>query len=252
MFRFPKFRLAAGSTLLLAAVGALIAVSSSSCDKDELIDLLVEVRMAPGGMDYSPSSTYTINGTAVSFSTLRFYMHDPGVSDGTTTMSTDAYVLAAPSSAPVMVGQVFNDDYDYFTFNLGIDSVTNHADPSTYVSSSVLAPQTPNMHWSWSSGYIFLRIDGMFDADGDGTPESPFETHLGTDNFYTPIMVSGNVEDDGDHLHVELVFDPIKLFDGFAFASDPSDPMTVTTHTMDNMPLAMTMRGNLSSAFSLE
>lgn len=248
MLRFPS--------LLRPALGAVVAAGllfgASSCDDDpEIVDLLLEVKMMPGGTDYSPTATYTINGKAVSFSTLRFYLHDPAVSDGSTSYSTDAYVLATPGSSTFQVGQVMNQAYSGFTFNFGIDSATNHADPSLYDASNVLAPQSPNMHWSWASGYIFLRIDGQFDSDGDGTPDTDFEAHLGTDNFYTPITLDGDFEAHDDHIHVELAFDPIALFDGFDFGADAGDPSTHTTHTMDNMPMAMAMRGNLSNAFSL-
>jgi hypothetical protein len=159
--------------------------------------------------------------------------------------------VLAKHNTTVVVGQVENGDYSSFTFNLGIDSVANHADPSTYPVDNVLAPQSPNHHWSWASGYIFLRIDGMFDGDGDGTPETAFETHLGTDNFYTPLTLTGNVEGHDDHVHVTLVFDPIALYDGIDFGANAADDMTFTTHTMDNMAMAMAIRANFANAFSL-
>ncbi len=51
------------------------------------------------------------------------------------------------------------------------------------------------MHWGWTAGYNFLVIEGMADADNDGTVDTPFQFHaVGDDNYLTSIS---NIETTG-------------------------------------------------------
>ncbi|MBI1193230.1 MAG: hypothetical protein GC205_08655 [Bacteroidetes bacterium] len=233
-------------------LGGLIAVLSlfPSCD-EETDDTPVElqVRFTPGGALFNPATIYTINGTAVQFNTLRFYLSGIQLEDiAGNTVSTNAYVLAQPNDDAYSLGNVPPQAYTAFNFNVGIDSATNHLDPTQYASSNPLAPQSPNMHWSWTSGYIFLRIDGIYDGDGDGTPESGsgFEVHLGADNFLSTLSIPGSFGgDDAETLTLTLNYDPLALFTSIDF------PTVNTTHTMDNLPMAMQVKANIPAAFSL-
>jgi len=229
---------------------AALVFTFSSCDK-ETDDTQVElqVRFTPGGDLFDPATIYTINGTAVQFNTLRFYLSGIQLEDvAGNPVSTDAYILAQPNDPAYSLGGVPPQAYTAFNFNVGIDSATNHLDPTQYASSNPLAPQSPNMHWSWTSGYIFLRIDGIYDGDGDGTPDSGngFEVHLGADNFLSTLSIPGSFGgDDSETLTLTLNYDPLALFTGIDF------PTVNTTHTMDNMPMAMQVKANIPAAFAL-
>ncbi len=45
-------------------------------------------------------------------------------------------------------------------FGVGVQAAYNHLDPSTYPSNHPLYPQSPSMHWGWSSGYRFIALEG--------------------------------------------------------------------------------------------
>jgi len=235
---------------LLLSMTALF-FTFSSCDKDTEETLVeLKVNFTPGGNLFDPAAVYTINGTAVQFNALRFYLSGLTLEDiAGNPVSTDAYVLAQPNDAAYALGSVPPQAYTALTFDVGIDSVTNHLDPTQYASSNPLAPQSPNMHWSWTSGYIFVRIDGIYDADGDGTPDSGsgFEVHLGSDNFLSSVRLPGTytAEEEGT-LTITLNYDPLALF------TDVDFPTVNTTHTMDNMPMAMQVRNNMAAAFTLD
>ncbi|MGB1031446.1 MAG: MbnP family protein, partial [Flavobacteriales bacterium] len=62
---------------------------------------------------------------------------------------------------------------------LGIDSLSNFNDPA--ISEAPLNDFT--MHWSWNTGYKFVKIEGEHDADMDGTFES-FSIHVATAALY--------------------------------------------------------------------
>ena len=89
-------------------------------------------------------------------------------------------------------------------YGIGVDAANNHADPSTFPSSSWLNTINANdMYWSWSSGFIFAKIEGKADTIVDGTDnfDLSFSYHLGNDeNFIgnqvqnvTPVDVSSTL-----------------------------------------------------------
>ncbi len=49
---------------------------------------------------------------------------------------------------------------DSISFNIGIDSITNHSDPSLWPADHALAPKDPDMHWGWAAGYKFFVLEG--------------------------------------------------------------------------------------------
>ncbi len=237
--------------LPLVLLVGLASVLLPSCDKDKgLADLNLQIRFTPGGADFASDQVYQINGTAVKFNVLRFYMSEMGLVDASgDQLKVETYILAQPGQQDYDAGQVLPQTYSAFGFSLGIDSLTNHADPTQYGSSNPLAPQSPSMHWSWASGYIFVRIDGIYDGDGDGIPDpgNGFEVHLGTDAFLADMEFSGSFgSDDAEQINIGIAFDPLVLFDGVDF------PAVNTTHTMDNMPMAMQVRNNIPQAFSMQ
>ena len=107
----------------------------------------------------------------------------------------------------------------------------------------MLAPQSPSMHWSWDAGYIFFRIDGMVDTDGDGTPDAGMEFHLGKDKYLTPLMIMAHSDADEANEMIDIELDVAKLFEGIDLSVD------YVTHTGDFPALADQFAGNISGAF---
>jgi hypothetical protein len=105
------------------------------------------------------------------------------------------------------------------------------------------------MHWGWSSGYIFCVLEGLVDIDGNGSydPLETFALHVGMDSNYK----------DGDNLHVNSeVTDggttTIQLsVDYSAFIDSVDLSIENSTHTMDNMPLAMKIANNFNKVLNL-
>jgi hypothetical protein len=55
-------------------------------------------------------------------------------------------------------------------FKIGLDSVTNHADPSQYSLTHPLNPIVNQMHWDWAGGYIFMVAEGHFMNNENSNP----------------------------------------------------------------------------------
>lgn len=205
----------------------------------------VEMHFHPyvNGIPHTEGSTYTIGTVATQLDYTRFYISNPRLVDanGIETPASVKYLLVIPEMEDYAIGDFPPGDYTSIRFEVGVgDSAVNHGDPSLYNIGDPLGAQFPSMHWGWDFGYIFIRIDGVADEDGNGTPEAGFEMHLGTDDYITtmnidyPITIGDGLE---NIYHFNNNWD--RLFDGVDLTGD------ITTHTTDNFILAGQMQDNL-------
>ncbi|MEL6676794.1 MAG: MbnP family protein [Bacteroidota bacterium] len=196
------------------------------------------------GSPVSYGEVYDINGVKVSFSGLQFYASGVGLGSMGEFTDFSPYLLVKADQEVYELGEGIAGHQHMLRFHVGIDSVTNHADPSAYAGDDPLAFQSPSMHWSWNNGYIFLRVDGLVDLDGDQTPETTMEFHIGKDVNLTPVMLEVNKEVQTEEEAISLEIDWAKLFTGMDLTQE------YVTHTGDNLPLAAKTVANISSMFS--
>lgn len=71
--------------------------------------------------------------------------------------------------------------YTGLRFNIGLDYALNHSNQSSYPTSHPLSTVT-GMYWTWSTQYIFSKIEGKADTTG-GNAETVFLYHIGTDSL---------------------------------------------------------------------
>lgn len=123
--------------------------------------------------------------------------HDNGI----VTRAKNLYVLVNKNEdVNVFLGNYFVDDLDSITFKIGIDSITNHADPAQYAANHPLAPKDPDMHWGWAAGYKFIVIEGQNGPD----MIYDFQLHAFGDHLYTHVSIPAKGKSIADKLIVEL------------------------------------------------
>lgn len=152
-----------------------------------------------------------------------------------------ALIDEASSRHTFQIENVPEGHYTGIDFLVGLDSATNHGDPTLYPPGHPLDP-IYNMHWSWSGGYIFMALEGRFTADMDEL----FQFHQALNPFVMPVGIPGNFQFAGsDTLHLELQVDalfndpnPIDLDVDYVFVVD-QDPQST----------AMRFKENVSGAF---
>jgi hypothetical protein len=250
LFKFSFF------ALLLALSLPLIFVA---CDNDDEADPTPtpDPAMVTFNFNYSIGDQalvygdiYEINGTAVSFDLAHFYVGGIELmpDEGDVLTMKDKYLLVKPGEGPYEIGAVDAGHYDMLKFFVGVGPEENSQSEDDFTNRPAddpLAVQNPSMHWSWASGYRFIRIDGQADTDGDGTPDTPMEFHLGTDPLLINYTFMGHKDlEEGTNeytmnLDLEKVFTDVDLSTEFS------------THTMDNMPLAMKIKDNFATAISM-
>lgn len=204
-----------------------------------------------GASDFAYNTEVTNwEGRKMKFTTAQIYVSNFQFSDdeGGEYEVEDSYFLLKPENMMYELGEVPNGRYLDFGFKVGVDSVANHSDPATWPSEHALSSNNPDhAFWSWNSGYIFVKVEGLVDttADMSGTVNAPFIYHIGTDMLAQDITLASNREVNSDVTYMVNI-DYVKLFDNIDLRMDQD------SHTMNNMPAAQALSGNISGAISLQ
>lgn len=240
-----------------------VIFSASSCKKDkeeETVEptateqnLRLHIHTQVGNQFADYTSTFAqASGRKFTLSDFRYYISGIVLikADGSEFPISGKVLLVKPSVQDYALGMVPVGDYKGIRYTMGLDSATNHSNPTVYSSENPLAIQTPSMHWSWSSGYIFTKVEGLCDTTlaANGPANYPFFFHVGTDMMKRSINFSSSsfTVTGTEEKEVALVFDLKKVLQNIDLRTENS------THTMDNMGLATKFVNNYAGATSIE
>ena len=118
--------------------------------------------------------------------------------------------------------------YSGLRMGIGLAPDLNATQPGDYSAGHAL---TSN-YWSWARGYVFAKIEGNADMDGDGEFSAKLTYHIGKDDLYqvvefnTPIQIEDG-KPSAAHINVD-VLDVIKDSD------DNYLDITVVENTQDH------------------
>lgn len=243
------------SFFLLALTFGAVTVFQS-CDKDEPSrkdsDLSLAFEYNYNGQAFNYDQVYDVNGTKVSFQAVQFYVGgiemEPETGDAV--QFAGKYLLVKPTSGAQAVGTLDKKHYHKINFFTGVSAEDNSqttADFDSRKADDPLARQTDlPMHWNWNSGYIFVRIDGKVDLDGDNVPETNLQYHLGTNNFRRDMTITLHNDIDADAETLTFSFDVAKLFTSLDVSQHYS------MHTGDDPTSALTFANNIATAIALK
>lgn len=213
-------------------------------------NLKLHVHSMVGMQDFSYNTTYTApDGRQFKFTTARCYVSGIQAGNATGGHAINKYLQFDAGTMMYEVGEIPAGSYNGISFNIGVDSASNHADPTAWPDGHALSASSPTHDfWNWNSGYIFLRIEGLVDTSAamTGTVDGPFEMHIGGDNFLRNVDLAKNFDvQEGVDVEVMVMIDWLKALENVDMRGDN------TTHTMDNMPLAMLVMNNFITGFSI-
>lgn len=173
-------------------------------------DLYLKINHKLGAVPFAMNASANNNiGNVFNVTRLEYYvssisiMHD----GGTVTNIPNVWILANASATTYELLGNFNIvSIEQVTFNVGVESPTNHNDPSLYTAGHPLAPKSPSMHWGWTAGYRFIAMEGMA---GTTMPNQGYQLHgLGDVNYFSQTIPT-NGTSDANGLVVELNADYI-------------------------------------------
>jgi hypothetical protein len=129
-------------------------------------------------------------------------------------------------------------------FILGVDSLINHNDPSTFpIDNPLNIANAGTMHWGWNPGYIFISVEGKADTLQDGIEnyDHNFSFHVGTDNYLqTKSFTAINWVKTASNTHTFAL--QLDLFDVICNAIDPIDLRTEFLAHSSSLQTALTLK----------
>lgn len=155
------------------------------------------------------------NGVKYKLKRLQYYISGITiVHDGAQVTSCDnVYLLAEPGNTDYFLGEYDLDKVEKIVFNIGVDSVTNHSDPTAFPAEHALSPKNPSMHWGWAAGYRFAAIEGNSDG-GNGLYADVCEFHTIGDELLTSVEVLTEGITENNSTIIPLTADYNVLFTG--------------------------------------
>ena len=164
----------------------------------------------------------TATGQLLKITRAQFYISkvEIGQPGGAYLPLTDRYLLvnAEEPDAEYDLGTWPAEAAEGVKLGIGVDPEHNHLDPTTYPVDHPLALKNPSMHWGWAAGYTFMAIEGEFDKNLDGTPETIFQFHNIDDMLYKSLVLSGSATAANGVLHLHFNLDYANLFDNLTLA----------------------------------
>lgn len=154
------------------------------------------------GESVSTTSKHTTpEGYIIQFTTLKFYVSE--LKNGSNNLGD---VFLYDWSKGSKFGEIAGDKSQFANLiaNLGVPADVNHNDPAAFPNDNPLNISIANdMFWSWSPGYIFVKIEAKADTIPDAIENLDHNLvyHIGLDENLQPISwtglnwktVSGNV-----------------------------------------------------------
>lgn len=192
------------------------------------------------------------DGNKIEFSRISFYISDIAlITAGTSYDGGEIYVDLTNAHADlessnkglgITINDIEESEIESISFNLGLSPELNSTVPSDYPSSSDLS--RTGEYWSGWQSYVFAKIEGRLDRDGDGTKEA-FVLHLGSDEAVRPLSFT-NSQNDKDfmfNLDIEKVFNTGSIYN---IAETPN------IHSLGQIDIINQLMDNLAGSFSEE
>ncbi|MFT3885297.1 MAG: hypothetical protein QM724_07665 [Flavobacteriales bacterium] len=199
----------------------------------------VGIAFRTGGNVFTLDSVLTDgDGHKLKLTKARFFLSNAyAIDDADATVGEfpHTYILASASTDDntFELGEIEAGHVHALVFAIGLDSATNHSDPTQYTTFPL---NDASMHWSWNAdvGYKFVELEGLVDDDGDGVVDDAdpgFLFHCAGDALLTPDTAHvHHTLVEGEVFTVQLQVHMDQLFNGMNLLSYPME-MGATTGT---------------------
>lgn len=152
----------------------------------------------------------------------------------------------AERGVSVRFDDIPENEYTNLRISLGLPGTLNGTNPSNYTSDSPLA--NTGEYWAGWESYIFHKLEGKMDPDGDGELDAGIALHIGSDEAYRSRVISKNIRiDGGETTVVEIKIDlkDVLTIEGQAF--DLKE--TPQVHHLGVLPKVLPIMDNLIQGF---
>lgn len=175
---------------------ALISCNDDNINPTEKGQLTIEFDNRVGDTDLELDKDY-VNSSGETFHLTKLNYYISNISLKTTTgqeyivPQDSSYFLVMenePESQEITISNIPAGDYNEITFTIGVDSLRSTMDITKRTGVLDPAQGHDGMYWSWNSGYIFFKMEGISPA-APVDQENKFYYHIGGFGGYdTPGM----------------------------------------------------------------
>ncbi len=210
-----------------------------------------------GTNNFAPAQAATNNmGHDFNVSRLQYYISKISIlhDGGKETEAKDVYALvnavtdAAATTTEIDLGKYTTiTNVEGIKFHVGVDSGTNHQDPTQWAANHPLAPKMPSMHWGWTAGYRFVAMEGKA---GSGV-SNVYELHAVGDPYYYTIQIPTTAQDVFGQLHIGINADytktlgDIDISSGVIIHGIDNETVKLLQNFKDNVFTSTTGQGNV-------
>ena len=190
-------------------------------------------------------------GETIKFTRFSFYVSDVNATtDGQSSEIEDVNFLNLTASHSTLddaqlgytytLDEIPAGDIESIDLTLGVNPQLNQQVPSDFTGDHPLAK--PGEYWiAWDS-FIFFKIEGIVDLDGDGETETNVALHIGSDQAAREISISVTEEN-----AVDITIDVMSIFNNGSTTFDLQNNPQI--HSLSQIDLANFLMDNFSKAF---
>lgn len=184
------------------------------------------------------------------FSLFKFYVSKFRLirNDNSEVMLKEIDMIDFRSDAPNLSFKVDVPEgvYKEIKFGIGVDSINNAKDASTFPSNSPLAI-SKGTYWGMTSQYRFFLMEGRLDTTMTNTNYVPFAVHTGTNALYREkVFAKALTYTKGDHKKITINIDVDELLTGINFRQEH------LSHTVNSFETAKNVADNLAKSITLK
>ena len=187
----------------LSLLFSLLALSACKKDRAIAIETTTLELSFTANYDGIPlvinEQEYDYAGNPIRFSKVSFYVSN--VTLGETEISDVNYIdltkthtdkVSAERGTTMDFPKIPVGEYQSVAFGIGVAPDLNRTKPSDYSTSHPLGADNSGEYWEAWNSYIFVKIEGQYDADGNGFDgeDIAFAYHVGQDELYKTLKAT--------------------------------------------------------------
>lgn len=237
-------------TILIAACG------DKPEPENQTGKLIINFNATANGQNFVLGNGYTsVGGFPYKFNVFKFYASNISLMKGTTADTIlDAALIDWSNTVPnkTLTIEVPAGSYTGLRFGVGLDSIQNNYDPTSFPTSSPFSA-SQGTHWGMLFQYRFAMIEGELDTTNNGVIDysQPLVYHTGLNKSYRVKEFPKTIEIVGGEervININLDYNSI-----FYNATDTLFlPIDNFTHTTDDPILSGKVTNNLVQALTIQ
>ncbi len=241
---------------MLACVGTLVIQSCSEDDKLGAVELNFKLVYDGTPLIAGQTLDYPL-GFEFFITKFSMFLSELSIENSTVSIDlSDAIFLdlaaeqfddtSAQSGVTLRFEGIPENEYTTMKVSLGLPGILNSTNPTDYISDSPLA--NTGEYWAGWESYIFHKLEGKMDPDGNGLLDTGIALHIGSDDAYRNRTIIKNiVVDDGETTVVEIVIDLKEVLTVEGQAFDLAE--TPQVHHLGVLPKVLPLMDNLIDTF---